>query len=315
MTIAVQDLNKIKVPEWMEESIPSGIKVLDEFFNGEGVHPGQVVTVSASRGTGKTTLLLQLLNGILATNASYNGLYVSLEEPSFQLKKTANRIGVKEAIGVIGDDSEIKLDEFLSLLPQYKVVVLDSFSLLKGDDYLNDGQKMKIIKDAAKEAQTALFVVLHQTKDGTSRGSCEIEHLVDTVIDIERGDPDTFNDDITRILKMDKNRFGSCGQVILKLERGGWDFENPVEAKPINEENKTENARNSAQAKKPKELAAILEIANAKTRITFADINPIIPADDSAAVGRFERHIKELEKYGKLLKIGRGANASWEIIK
>jgi predicted ATP-dependent serine protease len=311
MAIAVQSLNSIEVPEWMNENISCGIPVMDTFINGEGPHPGQVITVSASRGTGKTTLLLQVLNGIAKANPHLPLLYVSLEEPSFQLKKTATRIGVDQNIGIIGDDVELSLENFVKFLPDYKVVVLDSFSLLKGDEYMSDGAKMKYLKDAAKDAQSILVVVLHQTKDGVSKGSSDIEHLVDTVIDIDRADEETFGDDKTRILKMDKNRFGACGQVILKLERDGWDFENPVDAKVMNEENKSE-ARNTPQAKKPKELKDILELVKSKGRIAFSDLSDLIPSDDSAAVGRFERHLKELEKYGKVIKIGRGTQAVWE---
>lgn len=309
--VAIQSLNAVEIPEWMNENLSSGIMVLDEFINGEGLHPGQVVTVSASRGTGKTTLLLQFMNGIVKTNPCTSVLYVSREEPSFQLKKTAKRVGVDQNISVIGDEIELDLTEFLKLLPSYKVVVLDSFSLLKGE---SDGNKMKILKDAAKSCQTALVVVLHQTKNGESKGSSDIEHLVDTVIDIERGDSETFGNDTTRILKMDKNRFGACGQIILNLEREGWDFDNPIEAKSINEANKAE-ARNSPQAKKPKELADIMNIAKEKTRISFSDLTSIIPSEDTAAVGRFERHLKELEKYGKLIKIGRGVQAIWEYVQ
>lgn len=312
MPVAIQSLNTIEVPEWMSESIPCGIEVLDNYINGEGLHPGQVLSVSASRGTGKTTLLLQMLNGISKTNAGASVLYVSLEEPSFQLKKTAKRINLDQNIHVIGDESEIKFTEFTKLLEGYKVVVLDSFSLLKDAEYMSDGAKMKLLKDAAKASQTALVVVLHQTKDGNSKGSSDIEHLVDTVIDIERGDEETFGDDKTRILKMDKNRFGACGQIILRLERTGWDFDNPVDAKEMNAENKV--ARNSPQAKKPKELADIMELVKTKTRIAFSDLSSLIPSDDSAAVGRFERHLKELERYGKLIKIGRGKDAVWEIV-
>jgi predicted ATP-dependent serine protease len=314
MPIAPQSLNSIEVPDWMHESIPSGIHVLDEFINGEGLHPGQVVTVSASRGTGKTTLLLQLLNGQAKSNPYTSVLYVSREEPAYQLKKTAQRVGVDQNIAVVGDETELTLEEFVQTIPNYKVVVLDSFSLLKADEFMNDGAKMKLLKDAAKKHQVAMVIVLHQTKDGNSKGSSDIEHLADTVIDIERADPETFGDDKTRILKMDKNRFGSCGQIILKLERTGWDFDNPVDESVNNDANKTENTRNTPQAKKPKELADIMKVAMEKTRFTFSDISHLIPSEEGAAIGRFERHLKELEKFGKVISIGRGKDKVWEYV-
>jgi predicted ATP-dependent serine protease len=170
---------------------------------------------------------------------------------------------------------------------------------------------IKMLKDSAKVTQCSIICILHQTKAGDSAGSSQINHLVDTVIDIDRGDSETFGDDKTRILKMDKNRFGACGQLILKLERDGWDFENPVDASVMNEENKSES-RNSAQAKKPKELKDIMDLIKSKGRVAFSDLSGLIPTDDSAAVGRFERHLKELEKYGKVLSIGRGKDKVWE---
>jgi predicted ATP-dependent serine protease len=310
--VAIQSLKDITVPDWMNESISSGIKVLDELINGEGLHPGQVVTISASRGVGKTTLLLQMLGGIANTNSHLSVLYVSREEPSFQLKKTAQRIGIDSDINIIGDESELSMEEFIKFLPSYGVVVLDSFSLIHMENS-TDGSKMKLLKDAAKEHRCALIIVLHNTKSGTSKGSSDIEHLCDSVVDIERGDPEVFGNTSTRIIEVSKNRFGNCGQVILNLERNGWDFDNPVEAKSINDDNKNEN-RNSPQAKKPFEMSAIMNIVKEKNRISFSDLHAIIPTDDSAAVGRFTRHMKELEKHGKLIKIGKGNQSEWEFV-
>jgi DNA repair protein RadA/Sms len=308
--VAIQSLKDITVPDWMNESISSGIKVLDELINGEGLYYGQVLTLSANRGVGKTTLLLQMLNGIAKTNPYISTLYVSREEPSYQLKKTAERIGVNENIGIIGDEFDLSMEEFIKFLPSHGVVVLDSFSLIHMENS-TDGSKMKVLKDAAKEHRCALIIVLHNTKSGMSKGSSDIEHLADSVVDIERGDPEVFGNTSTRIIEVSKNRFGNCGQVILNLERNGWDFDNPVEAKSINDDNKNEN-RNSPQAKKPKELKDILDLVKSKTRIAFSDLSDLIPSDDSAAVGRFERHLKELEKYGKVISIGRGKEKVWE---
>jgi predicted ATP-dependent serine protease len=253
-----------------------------------------------------------MLNGIAKTNPHIPILYVSREEPSFQLKKTAQRIGVDENIGIIGDESDLSMEEFIKFLPSHGVVVLDSFSLIHMENS-TDGSKMKVLKDVAKEHRCALIIVLHNTKSGMSKGSSDIEHLADSVLDIERADSETFGDDKTRILEVSKNRFGACGQVILRLEREGWDFENPIEAKSLNEENKAEN-RNSPQAKKPFEMSAIMNIVKEKNRISFSDLHAIIPTDDSAAVGRFTRHMKELEKHGKLIKIGKGNQSEWEFV-
>ena len=302
----IQSIDRVEVPEWMNEYISSGIKVLDELINGDGIIPSQVISLSASRGSGKTTLMLQYLTGIMEVNSHKRVLYISREEPSFQLKKTANRIGAN-GFDIIGDEEDCTIANVVDLMKQYDIVVLDSFSCMASDE----NESIKILKHSAKETHCSLICILHQTKAGESRGSSSINHLVDTVIDIERGDPEVFGNGNTRILKMGKNRFGATGDLILNIERDGWDFANPIDAKVMNEENKAEN-KNSPQSKKPKELADIMALATSKKRIAFNDLNALIPSDDSAAIGRFERHLKELEKYGKVLAIGRGKDKVWE---
>lgn len=304
----IQSIDTVEVPEWINEYISSGIKPLDELINGDGIIPSQVISLSASRGSGKTTLMLQYLTGIMEVNPHKRVLYVSREEPSFQLKRTANRIGAK-GFDIMGDEEECTIANIVDLMKSYDIVVLDSFSCMASDE----NESIKTLKNSAKESHCALICILHQTKAGESRGSSSINHLVDTVIDIERGDPEVFGNGNTRILKLGKNRFGATGDVILNIERNGWDFENPVEAKSINDENKNEN-RNTPQAKKPKELKDILELIKSKTRIAFSDLSDLIPSDDSAAVGRFARHLKELEKYGKVIAIGRGDSKVWEYV-
>ncbi len=310
--LVIQSIDQVEVPEWLNEYMPCGIPVLDELINGNGIIPSQVISLSASRGTGKTTLMLQYLHGYTRSNISKRALYISREEPSIQLKKTAERINVG-GFDIVGDEAECTLEDIKEAMKVYSLVVLDSLSCLAANNF--DDKPIKELKTVAKESKCALINIVHQTKSGEAAGSTHIGHLVDTVIDIERGDPDVFGDNKTRIIKMDKNRFGACGQLILKLERSGWDFENPVDITTANEENKVEAARNSAQSKKPKELADIMAIAAAKGRFTFADINHLIPTEDSAAIGRFDRHLKELEKYSKLIAIGRGKDKIWELVK
>jgi predicted ATP-dependent serine protease len=304
----IQSIDRVEVPEWMNEYISSGIKVLDELINGNGIVPSQVISLSASRGSGKTTLMLQYLTGIMEVNSHKRVLYISREEPSFQLKKTANRIGAN-GFDIIGDEEDCTIANVVDLMQKYDIVVLDSFSCMASDE----NESIKILKNAAKETHCSLICILHQTKAGVSKGSSSINHLVDSVIDIERGDPEVFGNGNTRILRLGKNRFGQTGDLILSIERDGWDFSNPIEAKSLNEENKTEN-RNSPQAKKPLEMSSIMNLVKEKGRISFSDLNSIIPRDDSAAVGRFARHLKELEKYGKLIAIGRGNDKVWEFV-
>ena len=56
-------VSDIEIPDIFYRRYKSGILVMDELF-GEGILPGSSVTMCAAAGCGKTTLLLQLLEGL-----------------------------------------------------------------------------------------------------------------------------------------------------------------------------------------------------------------------------------------------------------
>ena len=60
-----QDISSIDVPAWFKERMKCGIEVIDNTFGGQeepGFVRSSVVAMHGDPGTGKTTLLLQLLN-------------------------------------------------------------------------------------------------------------------------------------------------------------------------------------------------------------------------------------------------------------
>lgn len=67
-----------------------GLKKLDDIMGG-GIPKGHTVLVGGNTGTGKTTLGIQyLLNGV---KNGENGIFISLEEPVPQIKKSAKQMG------------------------------------------------------------------------------------------------------------------------------------------------------------------------------------------------------------------------------
>src|SRR3989344_966153 len=68
----------------------SGLKEFDQVLGADepGIVPGSVVLIAGSPGVGKSTLLLQVANGIAGS------LYFSAEESLEQLKLRADRLGI-----------------------------------------------------------------------------------------------------------------------------------------------------------------------------------------------------------------------------
>ena len=84
----------VVVPEIFNRRVKSGIRQIDEGLLDDGVLPGSTFTLTARAGCGKTTLMLQILDG-MAKNG-YKVGYCSGEESIYQLGHTCDRINVTE---------------------------------------------------------------------------------------------------------------------------------------------------------------------------------------------------------------------------
>jgi hypothetical protein len=61
-------------------------------------------------------------------------------------------------------------------------------------------------------------------------------------------------------------------------------------------------------------LRFMSELEKTGRYLTYPDIGAVIKDEsDTAAFGRNERHLKEMEKQGLILKVGRGKEAHWEL--
>ena len=63
-TTKFQSVSNIKIPDLFYRRYKSGIDTIDDLF-GEGVLPGSAITMTAPAGCGKTTFLLQMLEGLI----------------------------------------------------------------------------------------------------------------------------------------------------------------------------------------------------------------------------------------------------------
>ncbi len=173
-------------------------------------------------GVGKSTVLLQIAMA-LASNGE-KVLYVCAEENLPQVKLRAQRIGgASPNLYLL---QETRVEEILTQveLLSPRVMVLDSIQTVVLEDLPSSpGTVVQLreatarIMEAAKSTNTTAILVGHVTKDGSIAGPKTLEHMVDTVLQMEgeKGQP-------YRIIRVLKNRFGPAMEMaILEMTEKG----------------------------------------------------------------------------------------------
>jgi DNA repair protein RadA/Sms len=192
--------------------ISTGIAEFDRVL-GQGIVCGSVVLIGGAPGAGKSTLLLQALaNG---AHAGIPVLYVSGEESPQQIAERAYRLGLPaENIKMLAETS---VEEICTVLDQEKpqIVVIDSIQVVhtSGSDSAPGSisqvrESAAALTQYAKETNTSIFMVGHVTKDHTLAGPMTLSHIVDAQVVLSSTDDARY-----RILRADKNRFGSVGEL------------------------------------------------------------------------------------------------------
>lgn len=195
-----------------EERHSCSISEFDRVLGG-GLVVGSVVLISGDPGIGKSTLLLQALNGF--AKKEKNVLYASGEESAAQIKLRADRLGITHQNIYITNETDVLgiIEAAKKTMPQ--VLVIDSIQTVLHPLFGNTPGTVTQIRECtnalvqfAKSEHISTIVVGHVTKEGNVAGPKLLEHLVDTVLHLEG--------DLTsgyRILRAHKNRFGSTGEI------------------------------------------------------------------------------------------------------
>lgn len=199
------------IPQLLETRILSGMNEWDRVLGG-GLIPGTVLLLAGDPGIGKSTLLLQNL-ALLA--GQHRVLYVSGEESAQQLKMRADRLRIDSAGLYIF--SENSLEDIFEACAQTSpaILAIDSIQTIHSRSLeVSPGSISQVRECAAKlmrlakEQHISVFLVGHVTKEGSIAGPRVLEHLVDTVLYLEGDRTHAF-----RILRVVKNRFGSCNEI------------------------------------------------------------------------------------------------------
>jgi DNA repair protein RadA/Sms len=202
-------------------------KELDRVLGG-GIVPGSLILVGGDPGIGKSTLLLQICNG-LGNNCDI--LYVSGEESESQIKLRADRLGITTDNLYLMSETNLDNIIFQSKEIKPQVMIIDSIQTIFKSDISSAPGSVGQVREAthflmrlAKENNISIFIVGHVTKDGNIAGPKVLEHMVDCVLYFEGERHQSY-----RILRTVKNRFGSTNEigVFEMTDEGLTEVENP----------------------------------------------------------------------------------------
>ncbi|MFA5138421.1 MAG: DNA repair protein RadA [Elusimicrobiota bacterium] len=204
--------------------VPTRIGEVDRLLGG-GAVAGQVLLLAGPPGIGKSTLMLQVAQGLAEGLGSAKPvLYVSGEESLAQVSGRAKRLGVRA--GNILALAETDLQKILEAIEKHApgAVFMDSIQTVFHPELPGGPGSVGQVREcaaellrAAKSRGAVLFLLGHITKEGSVAGPKVLEHLVDTVLQF-----DTEARQMLRVLRAQKNRFGPCSEIGLfeMRERG-----------------------------------------------------------------------------------------------
>ena len=188
-----------------------GINELDRVLGG-GIVPGSVILIGGDPGIGKSTLLLQVLAGLMGKLKS---LYVSGEESLQQINMRAKRLGLD--VGALRCLTETGVEAILDVAQQEKpqLMVVDSIQTLHSEQAESAPGSVSQVRETAaclvryaKQMNCAMVLIGHVTKDGSLAGPRILEHMVDAVLYFQSDEGSRY-----RVIRAFKNRFGAVNEL------------------------------------------------------------------------------------------------------
>ena len=211
--------------------LSTGLPELDRVLGG-GLVPGSLILLGGEPGIGKSTLLLQLLAGLIDRGAGGRGgsaLYATGEESVAQTGLRARRIGsARYSLRLVAEtDVDIVLGHARATPPT--VLAIDSIQTVYTAELDSIPGSIGQVRECAaklmryaKTSGVPTILVGHVTKDGGLAGPKTLEHLVDVVLHVEGEGASPY-----RIVRAQKNRFGSTQEIGVFEMRGGGMIEVP----------------------------------------------------------------------------------------
>lgn len=205
--------------------IKSGVEEFDRVLGG-GFVAGQVVLLAGEPGIGKSTLLLQVAKSY--RNSIY---YICGEESPSQIKQRCDRLGLFNVDLHFIENTDIEtINHYVSNLSN-SLIILDSINSCFSSKYKSYPGSMSNVRECsqlltstAKKNNLNLIIVGQVNKEGDVAGPKSLEHIVDTVLNLEGDSNYSF-----RVLRCIKNRYGSINEtgIFLMEDTGMTQVPNP----------------------------------------------------------------------------------------
>ncbi len=179
---------------------------------GNGIVPGSFSIVTGDPGIGKSTLLLQVCSQFAQKHKVF---YFSTEESLSQVKLRFSRLN--NSSNKLLFSTQATLEIIIETCKQEKpdIVIIDSIqNIYSSENFSLPGTITQLRETAfylmklAKDHNIATIVTGHITKEGQMAGPKILEHIVDAVFYLQKEDKWQ-----TRILRSEKNRFGSINEI------------------------------------------------------------------------------------------------------
>ena len=210
------------------ERVSTGIEEFDRVLGG-GVVPGSLILIGGDPGIGKSTLLIE--SSVRLAERWGSGLYISGEESVEQVSLRARRLELDSSHLLLAAETDLVAIEGYIRDAKPGFAVIDSIQTVAHPGLDSAPGTLTQVREAAvllqrlaKESGTAIFLVGHVNKEGNLAGPRALEHIVDTVLQLEGDEHSSL-----RILRASKNRFGSTHElgVFEMTERGMEGVANP----------------------------------------------------------------------------------------
>jgi len=202
--------------------IETGLAAFDKVVGG-GIVPGAPYIMSGPPGTGKTTLMLTVASAFATEKRPV--LYTSGEQSRNDIADLAKRIGALSPwVEVMGNNGDMyKITERAEEM-KAKLVCVDSINTAAVDECDSTEGTSAQIKAVAnylsawcKHEEIALVAITHINKDGELSGPRALEHLFDTILELDPAvevdeEGEVYEETKGRIkLESGKNRHGASG--------------------------------------------------------------------------------------------------------
>jgi DNA repair protein RadA/Sms len=245
-TISLSQVDTLKSSK---SRLSTFVDEFDRVLGGEkgnmGMVNGAVMLIGGEPGIGKSTLLTQVVVSMLVnqsdkkkngSNSNQKIAYVCGEENPAQIALRIDRLKENdyEQDNLVFITST-NVDSIIKAIKKIKpeVVVVDSIQTVTTFDLSGSAGSVGQVRECAerltstaKSLSIPMFLVGHVTKEGTISGPKVLEHIVDSVLEL--------NGDRTgdlRILRAIKNRFGATDEVgVFRMRDFGFEsVSNPSE--------------------------------------------------------------------------------------